>query len=106
MPKGERVMGSIFAPVLIIFFSYVRGNLIGLIGDNVADIAVRIFLEEMYFSFILFCILTFVWCLFRPHWIERLLEFSVRKLVLVLQVIMVVPYIILIAAMIFNLLTH
>ena len=106
MPKGERVMGSIFAPVLIVFFSYVRGNLVGMIGKGLADTAVRIFLEEMYLSFILFCMLTFVWCLFRPCWIERLLEFSVRKLLLALQVILVVPYVTLIAAAIFNLLNH
>ena len=104
MPRGERAVGIIFAPILIIFFSYVRTELVALIGHGLVDTAVRIFLEEMYVTFTLFTVLTFVWCIFQPRWIERLLEFSIRKLVLLFQTIMVVPYLILIAAAALNLL--
>ncbi|MFO1513631.1 MAG: hypothetical protein U1F83_12050 [Verrucomicrobiota bacterium] len=106
MPKGERVAGCLLAPVLIAFFSYVRTELVSVIGNGTADIAVRIFLEEMYLVFILFTGLAWIWCLFRPLWIERLLDFSVRKLVFLFQIIVTAPIVLLIMAIIYNFLPH
>lgn len=106
MSKGERIVGGLFAPVLILFFSYVRVTLVSIMGNGLADVAVRIFLEEMYLVFIVFTGLAWVWCLFKPLWIERLLDFTARKLVLLFRIIMAAPIVILIAAAIFNLLPH
>jgi hypothetical protein len=106
LAKGERIIGIILAPVLIVFFSHARTGLLGMMGRGWVDVAVRIFLEEMFISFTLCVGLAFIWCLIRPRWIERLLEVSTRKLVLVLQVILTAPYLILIAAAVFNLLHH
>jgi hypothetical protein len=83
MARGERILGIILAPVLILFFPHVRAGLVGMIGNGLVDIAVRIFLDEMYLRFALFAGLAFIWCLCRPRGIEWLLELSVRKLVLI-----------------------
>jgi len=104
--KGERIAIICFAPILIVFFSYVRSGLIEMIGNGIADKVVRIFLEELYITFLAFVFLALILCFFRPLWLERLLMVSVRKLVLVLQFIYVLPFILLACFALYSYLTH
>lgn len=94
------------APALIAFFSYVRSGLIEMIGNGFADKAVRIFLEELYITFLVFIFLAFVFCFFRPLWLEKILTVSVKKLILVLQFIYVVPFILLACLAFYSYLNH
>lgn len=71
---------------MIVFFTYVRSGLLDLIGDELMDTIVRVFLEELFLAFLLFSFLALVWFLFQPRWLEMLLELSVHKIVVLIQI--------------------
>ena len=102
LSKGDKILIVCFAPILIAFFTYIIFVVEDLLGKGLVDNAVRIFLVELYVSFLIFLLLTFLLCFFQPRWLENLLAKSAHKLALVIEVIYLSPYIILIVYAIYS----
>lgn len=92
------------APLIISFFLYVRSSLLGLLGGGFVDKAVRICLEEMYLTFAGFALIAVLRCFFSFKWLEVLLAKTTGSLILVIEIIYATPFVLLVAAALFNLL--
>jgi hypothetical protein len=95
MSKTDRIIMLVLAPPLVVLFAFVRKSLVRQLGKGYLDLAVRFFLEELFITFLIFSVLAFVYCLFQPKWLERILESAVGKIVLVVEFIYLAPFIIL-----------
>ncbi len=80
--------------------------MVEVLGTAFADLAVRIFLEEMFITFSVFVLLAFTYCFVQPRWLETLLTTATGKLVFVIELIYLVPFVILILAAVLNLLPY
>ena len=101
--KADKATMIVLAPLLIVFFCYVRSSLIEMLGHGFADVAVRIFLEEMYVTFLAFVLLAFIRCFLSFKWLDALLAIATGKLILVVELIYLSPFMILGLAAIVNL---
>lgn len=81
---GDRVLLGVFAPVVaaltggLAFFAH-------LFGPSQPDIVIRVgaqVVADFSFTFFSFSILVFIWALFMPAWVERLLASRARRVML------------------------
>ncbi len=100
--KADKAIMVVLAPLLIGFFMYVRGSLLEILGNGFADKAVRIFLEEMYLTFLAFVVLAFARCFLSFKWLDTLLATATGNLILAVELIYLSPFIILALAAIFS----
>ena len=82
LSKGDKILIVCFAPILIAFFTYIIFVVENLLGKGFVDNVVRIFLIELYISFLIFLLLALLVCFFRTRWLENLLATKLARLML------------------------
>jgi len=85
---GERVLLFLFGTVLVAFFALMTFAMqertpTGWLGSLLHHIAV-----ETMFTFAIFSLLTIVWALFTPRWIESAMAHGFRKVLSVIAVVL------------------
>ena len=85
---GDRVLLSVFACVLGGFFALMTFALrertpTDWLGSLLHHIAV-----ETMFTFAIFSLLTVVWSLFTPRWLESILSHGFRKVIMVIAIVL------------------
>src|SRR3954462_10339746 len=85
---GDRVVVFIFGCILTGFFALMhmrleKSAMTGWLGSLLRGIAV-----ETMFTFALFSVLALLWALFTPHWLESLVNRSVRKVLTMIAVVL------------------
>jgi hypothetical protein len=85
---GDRLLLFVFAFVLACFFALMSFALreripTGWVGSLLHGIAV-----ETMFTFSIFSVLTVVWALFTPHWLESVMTHGFRKVVTIIAVVL------------------